>query len=76
MDSGFVHDMTDTKTNDYYYVKAHGEITTTPCTSQECTWNKGKKRKKNPPRLSVPKYPSKFKKRKIQVIDFNPRPAK
>lgn len=23
MDLGFVHDMVDTKTNDYYYVKAH-----------------------------------------------------
>ena len=102
VDSGFVHDMTDTKTDDYYYVKAHvwpsmntdfphnvlvvlsvksgavihaschpckaselgrcshvvavllslvdhvqkhGTIKTTPCTSKECTWNKGKKRK-------------------------------
>ena len=133
VDSGFVHDMTDTKTNDYYHLKAHvwpsmktdfphnvlvilsvksgpvihascdpckaselgrfshvvavllslvdhvqkhEVIPTTPCTSQECTWNKGKKRKKNPQRLSAAKYPSKLKKRKIQVIDFDPRPAK
>lgn len=105
VDSGFVHDMTDTKTDDYHYVKAHvwpfmntdfphnvlvvlsvksgavihascnpckaselgrcshvvavllyssimckniGKITTTPCTSKECTGNKGKKRKKKP----------------------------
>ena len=133
VDSGFVHDMTDTKTDDYYYVKAHvwlsmntdfphnvlvvlsvksgavihdschpckaselgrcsqvvavlislvdhvqkhGTITTTPCTSKECTWNKGKKRKKKTQRLSAVKYPSKSKKRKIEVIEFDPRPAK
>ena len=129
VDSGFVHDLTDTKADDYYYVKAHvwpsmntdfphnvlvvlsvksgavvhqlhvipelgrcshvvavllslvghvrkhGTITT-PCTSQECTWNKGKKRKKTPQRLSAAKYPSNVKKRKIEVIDFDPRPAK
>lgn len=33
MDLGFVHDMGDTKTNDYYYVKAHVWCTCmkTPC---------------------------------------------
>ena len=113
VDSGFVHDLTDTKTDDYYYVKAHvwpsmntdfphnvlvvlsvksravvhasgdpckvselgrcshvvavllsrvghvhkhGTITTTPCTSQECTWNKGKKWKKTPQRLSTCRF--------------------
>ena len=40
------------------HAQKHGVITTTPCTSQECTWNKGKKRKKNPQRLSGAKYPS------------------
>ena len=104
VDSGFVHDVTDNKTDEHYfvrahvwpsmktelphnieitlsrksgavihasclpckasalgrcshvvvvllflvdYVKEHGNQTTTPCTSQDCTWNKGKKRKKN-----------------------------
>lgn len=133
VDSGFVHDLTDTKTDDYCYVKAHvwlsmntdfphnvlavlsvksgaivhascdpckaselgrcshvvavllslvdhvhkhGTITKTLCTSQECTWNRGKKRKKTLQRLSAAKYPSKIEKRKIEVIDFDPRPAK
>ena len=58
------------------HVHKHGTITTTPCTTQECTWNKGKKRKKTPQRLSAAKYPSKVKKRTIKVIDFDPRPAK
>lgn len=58
------------------HVHKHGTIITTPCTSKKCTWNKGKKRKKTPQRLSAAKYPSKLKKRKIEVIDFDPRPAK
>ena len=44
------------------HVQKHGVITTTPCTSQECAGNKGKKRKKNPERLSAAKHPSKLKK--------------
>ena len=56
------------------HVQKNGSKTTIPCTSQECTWNKGKKRKKNPQRLSDAQYPSKANKKKIQVIDFDPRP--
>lgn len=109
MDSGFVHDMVDTKTSEHYFVRVHvwpsmktdlphnvvvvlsvksgaiihascepcrasslgrcshvvavsftildhvmkrGPIFSKPCTSQECSWNKGKKRNKNPNRLS------------------------
>ena len=121
--SGFVNELTDTKTDNYYYVKAHvwpsmntdfphkflivlsvksgavvhascdpckasalgrcshvvavllslvdrvhkhGTILTTPCTSKECTWNKDKKRKKTPQRLSAAKYPSKLKKKEYR----------
>ena len=103
IDSGFVHDLSDNKTNEHYFVRAnvwpsmqsdfphnvniilsrkhgavihpscspcktselgrcshvvailltlvdhvnnHGAKTTTPCTSKECTWNKGQKGKK------------------------------
>ena len=119
IESGYVHDMTDTKDDDHYFVKAHvwpsmrsdyphnvtvvlsvcsgaviyascypckasalgrcshvvavllsivdqvtlhGSRSTTPCTSQECTRNKGKKRKKNPQRISDAKYRTKRKK--------------
>jgi len=130
-DSGFVHDLSDNKTHEHYFVRAHvwpsmqsdfphnvniilsrksgavihascspcktselgrcshvvavlltlvdhvnnhGAKTTTPCTSKECTWNKGQKRKKNPQKLSDATYPSKKRKNNIQVIDFDPRP--
>ena len=131
VDSGFVHDMTDVKTENHYFIRAHvwpsmrnnlphnvlvilsvnsgavihascspckvselgrcshvvavllslvdhvkthGSITSTPCTSKESSWNKGKKRKKKPQRLSSADYPSKNKKSKMPVIDFDPRP--
>ena len=131
VDSGFVHDITDNKNDDYYFLRAHvwpsmrndyphnvtivlssisgavvhamcspckvsqlgrcshiiavllqltdhvkanGFTVSTPCTSKECSWNKGKKRKKNPQRLSEAKYPSKKKKSRINVIEFDPRP--
>jgi len=131
VDSGFVHDMTDAKTDNHYFIRAHvwpsmrnelphnvlvilsvnsgavihaslepckvselgrcshvvavllslvdhvqthGSITCTPCTSKECSWNEGQKRKKKPQRLSSAVYPSKQKKSKISVIDFDPRP--
>jgi hypothetical protein len=130
VDSGFVHDMTDAKTENHYFIRAHvwpsmrnelphnvlvilsvnsgavihascnpckvsqlgrcshvvalllslvdhvkqhGSITSTPCTSKECSWNKGQKRKKTPKRLSSAHYPSNRKKSKIPVIDFDPR---
>ena len=131
VDSGFVHDMMDTKTEEHYFLKAHvwpsmrnelphnvliilptssgavihascdpckvsalgrcshvvavlfslldhvneqGPTISTPCTSKECSWNKGKKRDKNPERLSEVKYPSKRKLSSTHVIDFDPRP--
>lgn len=43
------------------YVQKHGPVLIQPCTSQECSWNKGKKRNKNPKRLSDAKYPGKKK---------------
>jgi len=58
------------------YVQKHGTVLTKPCTSQECSWNKGKKRNKNPKRLSDAKYPGKKKQAILPVIDFDPRPAK
>ena len=131
VDSGFVHDMMDTKTEEHYFLKAHvwpsmrnelpnnvliilsvssGAVIhascdpckvsalgrcshvvavlfslldhvneqrptiSTSCTSKECSWNKGKKRDKNPERLSEVKYPSKRKLSSTHVIDFDPRP--
>ena len=128
VDSGFVHDMMDTKTEEHYLLKAHvwpsmrnelphnvliilsvssgavihascdpckvsalgrcshvvavlfslldhvneqGPTISTPCTSKECSWNKGKKRDKNPERLSEVKYPSKRKLSSTHVIDFD-----
>ena len=58
------------------YVKDNGYAVSTPCTSQECSWNKGKKREKNPKRLSEANYPSKRKRSQIKPIDFDPRPPK
>ena len=61
------------------FVQKHGPVLAQPCTSQECSWNKGKKRDKNPRRVSHVKYPSKKKSKKqvtLPVIDFDPRPTK
>ena len=41
------------------HVEKNGPTISTPVTSKECVWNKGKKRDKNPQRLSDVKYPSK-----------------
>ena len=57
------------------HVKKHGPTTTVPCTSQDCSWNKGKKRKKEPKRISSVNYPNKKKKSRPNVIDFDPRPV-
>ncbi|EDO32957.1 predicted protein [Nematostella vectensis] len=56
------------------YAKDHGCKTNVSCTSTDCSWNKGKKRTKNPQRLSLAKYPTKKKQEKISAIDFAPRP--
>lgn len=131
VDSGFVHDVTDAKSKDYYFIRAHvwpsmrsdlphnvfvilsnlsgavihascepckvsalgrcshivavlmfvldhaekhGHAASAVCTSQPCSWNKGKKRDKNPQKLSDADYPSKRKKREENLIDFDPRP--
>lgn len=58
------------------YVKKHGPVLAKPCTSEECSWNKGKKRNKNPGRISEAKYSSKKKLATLPVIDFDPRPLK
>lgn len=57
------------------HVKKHGSIASTPCTSKECTWNKGKTRTKAPQRLSSAEYPNQKKKAKLKVIEFDPRPV-
>ena len=43
------------------YVQKHGPVLAKPCTSEECSWNKGKKRNKNPGRISEEKCSSKKK---------------
>ena len=45
------------------HVKEHCPIVSTPCMGKDCSWNKGKKRQKNPQRLSSAQYPSKRRKR-------------
>lgn len=57
------------------HVTKHGALISKPCTSKECSWNKGKKRNKDPRRLSGAKYPSKRKESSMPVIDFDPRPV-
>ena len=56
-------------------VKKHGPVLSKPCTSKECSWNKGKKRDKNPCCLSDALYPSKLRKSAVPVINFDPRPS-
>ena len=58
------------------HVQKHGTMLKTPCTSQECSWNKGTKRNKNPRRVSDATYPSKRSKQTLSVIEFDPRPAR
>jgi len=58
------------------YVQKHGPVLAKPCTSEECSWNKGKKRNKNPGRISEEKCSSKKKLATLPVIDFDPRPVK
>ena len=47
-----------------------------PYTSEECSWNKGKKRNKNPGMISEAKYSSKKKLGTLPVIDLDQRPVK
>lgn len=47
-----------------------------PCTSEECSWNKGKKKNQNPGRISEAKYSSKKKLATLPMNDFDPRPVK
>ena len=60
---------------DIIQVKKHGAVLSKPCRSKDCSWNKGKKRDKNPPRLSDAVYPSKLRKSAVPVINFHPRPS-
>ena len=43
------------------HVEKNGPAISTPCTSKECVWNKGKNRDKNPQRFLDVKYPSQRK---------------
>lgn len=58
-----------------HQVKKLGAVLSKPCTSKECSWNKGKKRDKNPQSLSGAVYPSKLRKSAEPVINFDPRPS-
>lgn len=58
------------------HVEKHGSVVSKPCTSQDCSRNKGKKRNKNPQRLSEANYEAKLRKGTLPVVDFDPRPAK
>ena len=51
-------------------VKKHRAVFSKPCTSKECSWNKGKKCDKNPHRLSDAVYPSKLRKTAVPVINL------
>ena len=56
------------------HAEKHGHTASVACTSKPCTWNKGKRRDKNPQRLSDAVYPTKRKKSEGKLIDFDPRP--
>ena len=58
------------------HVEKYAPAVSISATSQECTWNKGKKRDKDPKRLSCADYPSKRRKAAVAVEDSDPRPAK
>ena len=47
--------------------------TNEPCTSKPCTWNMGRKQKKNPMCITETKYKSK-RKPVSSIIEFDPRP--
>ena len=57
------------------HINNHGAKTTTPCTSKECTWNKGQElKKKKIQRNCLMRHTHKKKTNNIQVIDFDQRP--
>lgn len=58
------------------YVKKYGFVLVKLCISEECFWNKGKKRNKNFGRISEVKYSSKKKLVILFVIDFDLRLVK
>ena len=51
-----------------------GDAVVKPSTSQPCTWNKGKKRKKNPKPLHAAEYSSSKRKPPSEVYNWDPRP--
>lgn len=56
------------------YVDKNGSRVTKLCTSSDCSWNKGKKCRKNPQHLSSAVHPTKRKVSARKVIDFHLRP--
>ncbi|XP_053385028.1 uncharacterized protein LOC123537474 isoform X2 [Mercenaria mercenaria] len=56
--------------NNYCKENGHDPIS---CTGKPCAWNKGKKREKNPQKISDASYPS-YKQKASHVINFDPRP--
>ena len=57
-----------------YHVQKYGFTVSILCAGQECTWNKRKKRENNPCQLLDTQYPTKMKKSRIPVADFDARP--
>ena len=57
------------------YAKKHGPTVNVPSTSLPCSWNQGKKRKKNPKPGHEAKYDS-AKRDPGKLYDWDPRPLK
>lgn len=56
------------------YVTANGHVVVEASTSKPCSWNKGKKRTKEPKALHKSFYPSK-KSKPSELYDWDPRPV-
>ena len=55
-------------------VATYGSVVDAPSTSQPCTWNKGKKRTKNPQKVHLATYSSSKRKRPSCMHTWDPRP--
>lgn len=58
------------------YVKEKGSIANKPSTSLPCTWNLGKKRKKDPKPLHMALYNSTNRRSSSKMYSWDPRPEK
>ncbi|XP_001631319.2 uncharacterized protein LOC5510867 [Nematostella vectensis] len=58
------------------YSSEHGHMVQVPKTSEPCSWNRGKKRQKNPKPLHEAEYKPSEVPKKTKLYNWDPRPAK